>query len=129
MKQLLLLVVLVLLLAAIPIADALPNINDPKSGPATNSRPFIFIDKKVNLGESYHIYVTDADNKIATMKIEQYDKNGKLNQVFPPWAAKARWAIAFNGGKGPTFTVLKIAPSVCNKAGKCTEDRVWLLAQ
>ena len=141
MKRLLLgLFIMFLILAALPIASA-QNQNNllqsvgvkaDKIGTATNSRPFIFPDVKINNGDIYYFYVSKVwiNNRkpTATMQIELLDKKGNWQARFPPWDAQAGWSVSFNGGNGPTFTITKIVPGACNKQGRCGEDKVWIKA-
>ena len=132
MKQTYLLGLLIMvLIVMLPASEAMVQVpGKPLAGIVTKNQPFTYVDNKVNLGEVYEFSLVDitmqGNRPFANLIIKVYDKNGVL-QMQIPWKAGATFGFAFNGGKGPRFTVEKILPSRClPRTNKCSEDSVLL---
>lgn len=120
----------VLLLVMMPLASAQSLPTRSGQGGATESKPFTYIDMKVNKGDVYKIYVSDTfvsrNLSWATLWIEVYDKNGKQT-LGAFWTDKVGGSITFNNNKGPTLKILRVYPKRClPRTNNCSEDTILI---
>ncbi len=124
-------ILIIVLLATLSVSEARLQVHGgPSTGVVTKNHTFAHVDKKINLGDVYVIYLQNIilhNNKpAADLIIKIYDKNGVL-QMSPHWTASAGNSAVFNGGKGPRFTVEKIQQTRCiPRTNQCSEDAVMI---
>lgn len=126
-------IVLLSLFILVASVQAQINLAHQVKGVATKSVPFRYVDINVQKGDKYEFYVlnTSKNNNqlFATMSIKHFDAGRNVWGIYPPWKAGIGWGAIFNGGRGPSFTVLQIQPARCMpRINKCSEDAVVLRA-
>lgn len=122
-------ILVLLLIITLPVSEAMIQVpGKPVGGVATKTIPFKYLDKKINPGDTYEIYLTNINNNVTTMRINQFMAAQNRWQS-TNWVAKIGngRALGCNNMGCVTFTLLRIYSAHClPRTNKCSEDAVML---